>query len=142
MSFFPYFVTFCHINLHFYVFFTLCCGIFHLNFHFSVFFTLCCDFLSLKSTFYVVFTVACFEPPEVNIGDNAAEMFLDQVLAAATICRQHLANKIPRKWLTQEQWREYSNATNCSICIKPFMSTDKKVCNHNRLTVIKSHNKV
>ena len=33
-----------------------------------------------------------FEPPQVNIGDEAAETFLDKVLAAATICRQqHLA---------------------------------------------------
>ena len=62
-----------------------------------------------------------FEPPQVNIGDETAEKFLDQVLATATICRQHLANKIPMKWLTQQQWREYYNATNCSICSKTFM---------------------
>ena len=61
-----------------------------------------------------------FETPQVNIGDDAAEKFLDQVFAAATICRQHLV-KIPMKRLTQEQWREYINATNCSICTKPFM---------------------
>ena len=67
-----------------------------------------------------------FEAPRVNIGDDAAEKFLDQVLAVATICRQHLANKIPMKGLTQEQWREYNNATNCSVCTKPFMSADKK----------------
>ena len=40
-----------------------------------------------------------FEAPKVNIEDDAAEKFLDQVLAAATICRQHLANKIPMKRL-------------------------------------------
>ena len=34
---------------------------------------------------------------QVNIGDEAAEKFLDQVLATATICRQHPANKIPMK---------------------------------------------
>ena len=34
-----------------------------------------------------------FEPPQVNIGDDTAEKFLDQVLAAATICRQHLTKK-------------------------------------------------
>ena len=39
--------------------------------------------------------------PQVNIGDDATENFLDQVLVAATICRQHLANKIPMKRLTQ-----------------------------------------
>ena len=66
-----------------------------------------------------------FEAPQVNIRDDAAEKFLDQVLAAATICRQHLANKIPMKRLTQEQWREYNNATNCSICPKPLMPADK-----------------
>ena len=43
-----------------------------------------------------------FEPPQVNIGNDAAEKFLDEVLAAATIFRQHLTNKIPRKRLTQE----------------------------------------
>ena len=36
---------------------------------------------------------------------------LDQFLAAATIYRQHLANKIPVEWLVQEQWREYNNTT-------------------------------
>ena len=55
-----------------------------------------------------------FEPPQVNIEYDAIEKILDQVLAAATICREHLANKIPMKRLTQEQWREYHNATNCS----------------------------
>ena len=44
-----------------------------------------------------------FEPPKVNTEDDAAEKVLDQVLAAATICRQHLANNIPMKQLTQEQ---------------------------------------
>ena len=75
-----------------------------------------------------------FEAPQVNIGDDAAEKFLDQVLAATTICRQHLANKIPMKRLTQEKWREYNNATNCSVCTKPFMSADKKVRDHDHLT--------
>ena len=42
-----------------------------------------------------------FEAPKVNIGDDVAEKFLDKVLAAATICRQHLANKIPMKQLTK-----------------------------------------
>ena len=67
-----------------------------------------------------------FEPPQVHIGDDATEKFLDQVLAAATICRQHLTNKIPMKRLTQEQWREYNNATNCSICARSFKSAEKK----------------
>ena len=67
-----------------------------------------------------------FQPPQVNIEDDAAEKFLDQLLAPATICRQHLTNKIPTKRLTQEQWREYNNATNCSICAKPFKSVIKK----------------
>ena len=75
-----------------------------------------------------------FEPPEVNIGDDAAEKFLDQVLVAATICRQHLVIKIPMKRLIQEHRREYSNATNCSICAKPFKSADKKVRDHDHLT--------
>ena len=56
-----------------------------------------------------------FEPPQVNMGDDADEKFLDQVLAAATICRQHLANKIPMEQLAQKQLREYINAMNCSI---------------------------
>ena len=34
-----------------------------------------------------------FERAQVNIGDDAAEKFLGQALAAATICRQHLTNK-------------------------------------------------
>ena len=75
-----------------------------------------------------------FEVPQVNIGNDGTEKFLDQVLAAATICRQHLTNKIPMKRLTQEQWREYDNTTNCSICVKPFKSADTKVCDHNHLT--------
>ena len=74
-----------------------------------------------------------FEPPQVNMGYDTAENFLDQVLAAATICRQYLANKIPMKWLIQEQWREYNNATNCSICAKPLKSADKKVRNFDHL---------
>ena len=75
-----------------------------------------------------------FELFQVNIGDDAAEEFLDQVLAAATICRQHLVNKVPMKRLTQEQWREYSSTMNCSICIKPFKSADKKARDHDHLT--------
>ena len=39
----------------------------------------------------------CFKPPQVNIEDDTAERFLDQVLAAVTIFRKHLANKIPMK---------------------------------------------
>ena len=46
-----------------------------------------------------------FQPPQVNKGD-AAEKFLEQVLATPTICRQHLASNIPMKRLTQEKWRE------------------------------------
>ena len=46
------------------------------------------------------------------MGDDVAEKFLDQVLAAATIGRQHLANKIPVKQLTQEQWREHLKGIN------------------------------
>ena len=74
-----------------------------------------------------------FEPPQVNKGD-AAEKFLEQVLASTTICRQHLANNIPMKQLTQEQWREYNNTTNCSIYTKPFKSVDKKVRDSDHLT--------
>ena len=37
------------------------------------------------------------------------------------------------KRLTQEQWREYNNATNCSICTKSFKSADKKVLHHDHL---------
>ena len=44
--------------------------------------------------------------PQVNIRDDAAEKLLDQVLAAATVCGQHLANKISMKRLIQEKWRE------------------------------------
>ena len=66
--------------------------------------------------------------------DDTTEKFLDQVIATATICRQRLINNILMKWLTREQWREYNNATNCSICIKPFISADKRVHNVNHLT--------
>ena len=69
----------------------------------------------------------------MNIMNDVAEKFLEQVLATATICRQHLANKIPMKQLAQEQWSEYNNATNCSIYAKPFMSADKKVRDHDHL---------
>ena len=40
-----------------------------------------------------------FEPPQVNIGNHVTEMFLEQIWAAVTICRQHLANNIPMKRL-------------------------------------------
>ena len=43
-----------------------------------------------------------FEAPKVNIGDDTTEKFLDQVLAETTICRQHLANEISMKCMTQE----------------------------------------
>ena len=66
-----------------------------------------------------------FEPSQVNIGDDATEKFLGQVLAAGTICRQHLANNNPMKPV--KQWRECNNATNYLICAKLFKSTDKKV---------------
>ena len=75
-----------------------------------------------------------FEPPQVNIENDIAEKILEQVWAAATICRQHLANNISMKQLTQDQWREYNKATNSSVCTKPFKSTDKKVHNHKHLT--------
>ena len=75
-----------------------------------------------------------FKPLQVNIGDDFAEKFLDLVLAAVFIWRQHLANNILMKSLTQEQWRQYKNATNCSICSKPYKSADKKVCDHDHLT--------
>ena len=38
------------------------------------------------------------------------------------------------KQMTQEQWREYNNATNCSICAKQFKTADEKVCNRDHLT--------
>ena len=38
------------------------------------------------------------------------------------------------KGLTQEQCREYNNATNFSICAKQFKPGDKRVRNHNHLT--------
>ena len=40
-----------------------------------------------------------FEPPQVHMANQAAETFLGQILAAAGICRQHLANKTPIKRL-------------------------------------------
>ena len=43
------------------------------------------------------------ESLQMNIEDDAAEKFLYQILFVGTICRQHLAYKIPMKWLTQEQ---------------------------------------
>ena len=63
-----------------------------------------------------------------------AKTFLDKVIAAATICRQYLANKIPMKRLTLEQWREYNNILNYSICTKPFKSANKKVRDTDHLT--------
>ena len=50
-----------------------------------------------------------FEPPQVNIRIETAKKSLNQVLAAG-----------PMKRVTQEQWREYNNVTNCSMCAKPF----------------------
>ena len=55
------------------------------------------------------------KPAQVNIEDDAAEKFLGQLLATTAMCRWYLANEIPMKCLTQEQWMEYNNATNCSI---------------------------
>ena len=92
MTFLHYFVTFCHQYQH-----HIPCG--------SSIYMKCTDW-------------RYFELPQVNIGDDAAEKVLDQVLAAATICRQHLANKIPMKRLTQEQLGECNNTTNCLICTK------------------------
>ena len=68
------------------------------------------------------------------MGDDAAEMFLDQVLGAITTYRQHLANKISMKRLAQEQCREYNNTTNCLISAKLFKSADKKVRDEDYLT--------
>ena len=113
------------------------CGVYPLSpdvKDFCVFFYQFVTFCHLNLHLYVSFTLVYFEPPQVNVGDDTTEMFLDQVLATATICGQHLANKILMKLLTQEQWREYNNATNCSICAKPFKSADKRVRNHNHLT--------
>ena len=91
--------------------------------------------LSCGSCICVKFSdVRYFEAPQVNIGDEITEKFLDQVLAAATISIQHLADKIPMKQLTLEQWRKCNNATNCLICAKPVKSADKKVRDHNHLT--------
>ena len=72
-----------------------------------------------------------FEAPQVKIWVDTAEIILYHVLAAASICRQHLAKKILIKRLTQELWREYNNTTNFSICAKSFTSADNKVHNHN-----------
>ena len=72
-----------------------------------------------------------FGPPQVNIGDDAAKKGLNQVLAAATIYRQHLANKMLMKRMTLEQWREHNNAMNFSICTKTLKSS--KVRNHDYL---------
>ena len=64
---------------------------------------------------------------------------LDQVLAAATIKpgqynSPETAGPRTMEWLQQclEQWRDYNNAMNCSICTKPIKSADKKVhgCDH------------
>ena len=38
-----------------------------------------------------------FEPPQMNLGDDADEKILEQVLVTATISRQHLTNKMPMK---------------------------------------------
>ena len=67
-----------------------------------------------------------FEPPQVNVGDDAIEKFLDLVLVAATICRQHLANKIPMKQLNQEEWREYDNTKNSQSAPKHSSQQIKK----------------
>ena len=52
------------------------------------------------------------EPPQVYKEDDTAEEYLDQVLAAATICRQHQTNNILMKRLTQEQWKKYNKFIN------------------------------
>ena len=75
-----------------------------------------------------------FALPQVNIGCDVTEMFLGQVLSTATICRQHILNKIPMKRLTQEQWREYNTVRNCSISTRPFKVADKNVLDHDHLT--------
>ena len=61
-----------------------------------------------------------YQPPEVNFGCNAAEKFLDQVMAAAAKIRQTLEKKIPMIPLTREQWRHYHTASTCHICGKTF----------------------
>ena len=76
----------------------------------------------------------CFETQPVNMGHDTAETFLDQALAAATICRQLQANRVPMKWLTLEKWNEHNNPMSCSIFAKPFKLTDEKVWDHDHLT--------
>ena len=70
----------------------------------------------------------------MNMGDDTAEKFLDPVLASATMCREHLANKAPMKRLTLEKWKEYNNFMNWWICAKPFKSADNKIRDHEHLT--------
>ena len=73
-----------------------------------------------------------FEPLQVNIGDDATEKFLDQALAAATICRQHLANNIPMKQLTEEQWNNTKSNTKNNTTMSP---TARSAPNHSSLQI-------
>ena len=65
-----------------------------------------------------------FQPPEVNHGPDAAEKFLDQVMATSTKIRQYLKRKIPMERLTPEQWNEFNHASECHICGKGFQGNN------------------
>ena len=74
-----------------------------------------------------------FEPPQMNIGGDATEIFLDQVLDAATICREHLANKILMTLLTQEYGGNTTTPRTAGSVANHSGQQVKKVRNHNHL---------
>ena len=63
-----------------------------------------------------------FQPLQVIHGPNAAELFLDQVMATSVTIRQYLKKIIPMGKLTQKQQSEFHGANDCHICWKMFTS--------------------
>ena len=61
-----------------------------------------------------------FQPLQVIHGPNAAELFLDQVMATSVTISQYLKKIIPIGKLTQQQRSEFHGADDCHICWKRF----------------------
>ena len=57
-----------------------------------------------------------FQPLQVIHGPNAAELFLDQVMATSVTISQYLKKIIPIGKLTQQQRSEFHGADDCHIC--------------------------
>jgi len=63
---------------------------------------------------------------------------LDSVIEEGKMIRNYLANKIPMKELTQQQWRTYNESNTCYICEKEIKAEDIKVRDHDHLTGMQS----